>query len=132
MIARAGGFTDPELIPELSEMLRREGTASESMVLGWIKDTGEVFDVSLAKATMRDLKRARYEASRIRKEEAMQKMKAENPEVPVVEEVIATLYKGDIAKTAKVLERILGLEEYQKLCHYMVDQSTEIQLMPTK
>jgi hypothetical protein len=62
----------------------------------------------------------------------MQKMKAENPEVPVVEEVIATLYKGDIAKTAKVLERILGLEEYQKLCHYMVDQLAYFGASPTE
>jgi hypothetical protein len=123
IIAKAGGLKDAQLIPHLGEMLKRDNS-NPSLVLQWIKDTGDVFDTALKDATINDLNRAKKEAQRVHaEEEKRKKQEADRAEgKAIVEEVICTLYKGDASKTAKTLKNLLGDDDYANLRQVFVNE----------
>jgi hypothetical protein len=123
MISQAGGLRDAGLIPELAQMIKRKSSENESLVLQWIEETGDVFDVRLKDATLSDLKKAKDEAQRVRIAEAAAKKRKERQAagLPVVEEILCTIYKGDAPKTQQTLKRLLG-DDYGELRDIFVNE----------
>lgn len=108
LMAKHAGPRDAELIPPLVDMLRRQNTIRQSKVLRELLDTGMIAGVSLAKATMSDLRRARHEASQEHLTEGLEKQRRENAKRgKLIEPVICTVYKGDQSKTRESLRRAL-------------------------
>ena len=104
-------------------MIARKGSENESLVLQWIEETGDVFDVALKDATMSDLKKAKNEARRVRIAEAKaaERAELEAAGLPVVEEILCTIYKGDPVKTQQILKRLLG-DDYDELRDVFVNE----------
>lgn len=116
---------DARLIPELANMLMRQGTGRESKVLPEILHAGTIGGTPFGQATMTDLERAREEARNEHIAEAQEKKRQEqlaNGEV-VIEPVVTTVYKGDPSKTLEALKQALGPDDFERLCAAMRERS---------
>lgn len=123
LITKYGGISDAKLIPELAIMMNRRFTDKPSLVLEWLEETGDIFDVPFNKATITNLNRAKYEEKQIREaeEKERQRKAAEDAGETFVEEILCTLYKGDPIKTKQILKAMLG-SDYMELRAAFVDE----------
>lgn len=108
------GLTCPELVTEFAHMKdRKPGEESRTLVV--IEATGTIAGVPIRKATLSDLKRARYEAQQERLAEALERDRREKQIVPVV----VTVFRGDPARTLKALYEALQDEGVGQLFAHM-------------
>lgn len=111
------GLTCPELVTEFAQMRDRK-PGQESRTLQGIEATGHIAGVPIRKATMTDLKRARYEAQQERLSEALEDERRTKAVVPVV----VTVFRGDPARTLKALQEALQDDGVGQLFAHMQEE----------
>jgi hypothetical protein len=111
------GLTCPELVTEFGQMKDRK-PGQESRTLEGIEATGTIAGTPIRKATMTDLRRARYAAQQERFTEALERERREKQIVPV----IITVYRGDPARTLKALREALQDEGLGQLFAHMQEE----------
>ena len=111
------GLTCPELVTEFAHMKdRKPGEESRTLVV--IEATGTIAGVPIRKATLSDLKRARYEAQQERLAEVLEEERRTKQVLPVV----VTVYRGDPARTLKALREALQDEGVGQLFAHMQEE----------
>lgn len=111
------GLTCPELVTEFAQMKDRK-PGQESRTLQTIEATGHIAGVPIRKATVTDLKRARYEAQQEHLADVLEEERRTKQVLPVV----VTVYRGDPARTLKALREALQDEGLGQLFAHMQEE----------